>query len=119
MTISPPPRNVMARAGSVLGLIALIFALILILLGTWVAFGQAPGLVLLIGLIIEWIPGLLSILGIVFSAIGLRRARSAGEKPLAARGLVLSIIAFVMPIIALVVISAVGGVWGELWGQPA
>jgi hypothetical protein len=118
MTISLPTRNVIARAGSVLGFIALIFALILILLGTWLAFGQAPDFVLLTGLIIEWIPDLLAILGIVLSWIGLRRARSAGENSIAVRGLVFSIIAFVIPIIALVATSAVGGLWIQVWGQP-
>jgi hypothetical protein len=103
MTMSQAPRNTVARAGSVLGLTALIFAVVVILLMLTGGLVHALNFLLWFGILLAWIPFALSVLGIVFAAIGLSRAPVAGDRQIAVRALVPSIVAIVLPVVGLAV----------------
>ena len=111
MTIAPRQRNSAAHAGSTLGLLALLTAVVAItatLVFTGGALIAVLALLLWIGLLVIGVPGLLALLGLIFSTVGIVRSTASGERIVAVRGLAFSLVAFVVPPVTWIVIAAVG-----------
>ena len=101
MQTAQTSRNDPARIGDLLGLIAiglLLLDALVVVLGLLVPGGAYVLFIVVAGAAID-LTEIVALVGIVLSAVGLARGRRMGGRSTAARGLTLSIVALVVPIV--------------------
>ena len=103
MTTSDSAHTGAARPGSVLGLVAIVLAVIVFLcalLGGWVSGLNSLIWISYLG---TWVPVLVGVVGAVFSAVALSVSGARGGRSTALRGLILSIAAIVLSLAGVLV----------------